>query len=76
MELFADAELSGEYEKKETALNLFSITLKGLSAQRIINIQIGLMYEADIRPRIFAEALDILEGQLILRQIAGNKSWR
>jgi hypothetical protein len=63
-------------EQAEAILTLISSAMKGMSVYRILEIRQEIWSELDPQLPVVAAALDLIEGQLALRQIGAEEGWR
>lgn len=63
-------------EQAEVILSLISASLKNMSIYRIIQVRAEIVDELDSELEIVRTALDLIDGQIALREIAGDAEWR
>lgn len=67
--------LAPEYRPR--ALNdLIARPIKGLSIYRVLELRCAIVSGLDARSPMVAAALDLIDGQIMLREIAGDEHWR
>lgn len=69
------ARLSTE-EQTEAVLALIGATVKTMSVYRLLEIRQEIRRELDPELPIVQSALTVIEGQIALREIAGEDNWR
>ena len=60
----------------EVILSVISSTLKDMTVYRILEIRSEILGELNASLPLVAGALDLIDGQIALREIAGDEDWR
>lgn len=68
-------ELSAE-DQAEVILAVISAALKVMSVYRILEIRAEIVVELNPAVPLVQSALELIDGQLALRDIAGDEAWR
>lgn len=68
-------DLSAE-EQAEAIVGVISATIKGMSVYRILEIRAEIMSELDATFPVVEAALNLIDGQLAVREIGGDELWR
>jgi hypothetical protein len=63
-------------EQAEAILGLISAAMKSMSVYRILEIRQEIWTELDPQLAVVGAALDLIDGQLALRQIGADEGWR
>lgn len=63
-------------EQAEVILSVVSTALKPMSLYRILEIRTEIITDLDPRIPLVRATLDLIDGQLALRAIGGDKNWR
>jgi hypothetical protein len=63
-------------EQAEVILSLISASLKNMSIYRILQVRAEIVDELDSDLEIVRTALDLIDGQIALREISGEAGWR
>lgn len=63
-------------DQAEVILAVISAALKNLSVYRILEIRAEVAEELNPAIPVVGAALDLIDGQIALREIAGDEAWR
>jgi hypothetical protein len=63
-------------DQAEVILAVISAALKGMSLYRILEIRAEIAIELNHSVPLVSTALDLIDGQLALREIGGDEAWR
>ncbi len=63
-------------EQAEVILSLISASLKNMTIYRILEVRDEIVTELDSSLEIVQMALDLIDGQMALREISGPAGWR
>lgn len=63
-------------DQTEVILAVISAALKNMSLYRILEIRAEITCELTPTVPLVAAALDLIDGQIALREIAGEEAWR
>lgn len=55
---------------------LIGVSVKTMSVCRLLQIRDEITRDLDVNLAVVRDALDVIEGQLALREIAGDADWR
>lgn len=69
------ARLSAE-EQMGAVIALIGATVKTMSVYRLLEVRQEIRAELDPALPVVQAALDVIEGQLALREISGDENWR
>lgn len=69
------ARLSAE-EQTEAVIALIGATVKSMTVYRLLEIRQEIRRELDGELPVVKSALDVIDGQIALREIAGEDEWR
>ncbi len=67
--------LSAE-EQAEAIIAVISTAIKGMSIYRILEIRAEIVAELDPSLPVIDTALNLIDGQLAIREISGDELWR
>lgn len=67
--------LSAE-EQAEAIIAVISSAIKGMSIYRILEIRAEIVAELDPSLPVIDSALNLIDGQLAIREISGDELWR
>jgi hypothetical protein len=67
--------LSAE-DQAEVILAVISAALKGMSVYRILEIRGEIAAELNVAIPLVRAALEVIDGQIALREIGGDETWR
>lgn len=63
-------------EQAEAVLTLIGATVKTMSVFRLLEIRQEIREELDLELPVVQAALNVIDGQLALREMAGEEDWR
>jgi hypothetical protein len=63
-------------DQVEIILAVISAALKNMSVFRILEIRAEIAVELNTSLPLVRAALDLIDGQIVLREIAGDEAWR
>ncbi|PTY00326.1 hypothetical protein [Opitutus sp. ER46] len=63
-------------EQAEMIIAVISAALKTMSVPQIREVRKEIMSELDVRLPLVASALDLIDGQMAVREISGGERWR
>ena len=64
------------HEQAEAMTALIGAAIKTMSIYRILEIRQEILTELDVEIPIVRSAIDLIDGQLALREIGGSQDWR
>lgn len=63
-------------EQPRALRELIALPIKTLSIYRVLELRCAISSGLDTEDPVVAAALDLIDGQIALRDIAGNETWR
>jgi hypothetical protein len=69
------AALAPDYQPRALH-DLLAKPLKTLSIYRVLELRCAIAAELNSEQPVVAAALDLIDGQIVLREIAGSETWR